>query len=80
MRNSNGVGPLRQRQLRAIAENLCMLADLHCENHNYVAAEALYVRALSVAQQSHTPNDDGSALLARIRAKQQQALELDAVG
>jgi hypothetical protein len=50
MSNSNGVYPLRLRQLRAIAENLCMLADRHREDHNYVVAYALYTRALSVAQ------------------------------
>jgi len=50
MSNSNGVYPLRLRQLRAIAENLCMLADRHRDDHNYVVAYALYTRALSVAQ------------------------------
>ena len=60
MNNSNGVYPLRLRQLRAIAENLCMLADRHREDHNYVVAYALYTRALSVAQQIHTPENDGN--------------------
>src|SRR6185369_3080066 len=62
MNNSNGVYPLRLRQLRAIAENLCMLADRHREDHDYVVAYALYTRALSVAQQIHIPQDDGNVL------------------
>ncbi len=49
MSNTNGVEPLRIRQLRAIAENLCSLANLHRENYNYIIADALYVRTLSVA-------------------------------
>ena len=80
MNNSNGVYPLRLRQLRAIAENLCMLADRHREDHNYVVAYALYTRALSVAQQIHIPEDDGNVLLARIRADQQAAFDLLRIG
>jgi hypothetical protein len=76
MNNSNGVCPLRLRQLRAIAENLCMLADRHREDHNYVAAYALYTRALSVAQQIHTPENDGNVLVTRLRTHQQAALDL----
>jgi len=80
MNNSNGVYPLRLRQLRAIAENLCMLADRHREDHNYVVAYALYTRALSVAQQIHTPENDGNVLLARIRTDQQAAFDLLRMG
>ena len=80
MNNSNGVYPLRLRQLRAIAENLCMLADRHREDHNYVVAYALYTRALSVAQQIHTPENVGNVLVARIRTDQQAAFDLLRIG
>ena len=80
MNNSNGVYPLRIRQLRAIAENLCMLADRHREDHNYVVAYALYTRALSVAQQIHTPENVGNVLVARIRTDQQAAFDLLRIG
>ncbi len=76
MNNSNEVYSLRLRQLRAIAENLCMLADRHREDHNYVVAYALYTRALSVAQQIHTPDNGGNALEARIWTEQQAAFDL----
>jgi hypothetical protein len=75
MSNSNGVYPLRLRQLAAIAENLCMLADRHREDHNYVVAYALYTRALSVARQIHIPEHDGNVLVARIQTDQQAVLD-----
>ena len=75
MSNSNGVYPLRLRQLRAIAGNLCILADQHREDHNYVVAYALYTRALSVAQQIHIPEHDGNILVARIRTDQQAVFD-----
>jgi hypothetical protein len=80
MNNSNGVYPLRLRQRRAIAENLCRLADRHPEDHNYVVAYALYTRALSVAQQIHIPENDGNVLVARIRTDQQAAFDLLRIG
>ena len=80
MSNSNGVYPLRLRQLRAIAENLCMLADRHREDHNYAVAYALYTRALSVAQQIRIPENDGNVLVARIRTEQQAAFDLLRIG
>lgn len=80
MSNSNGVDPLRLRQLRAIAENLCTLGNWHRENHNYILADALYSRALSVAQQIRTPENDGNALVARIRTEQQAAFEIRRAG
>ena len=76
MSHSNGVDPIHLRQLRAMAENLCTLANRHRENHNYVVAHALYGRALSVAQEIHTPENDGSNLVTRIRADQQAVFEL----
>lgn len=76
MSNSNGVDPMRLRQLRAIAENLCTLANRHRENHNYVVAHALYGRALSVAQEIHTLEKDGSVLSTRIRTDQQAVFEM----
>jgi len=39
--NSNGLERLRQQQWLALAENLCSLANLHRESHNYVVAHAL---------------------------------------
>jgi hypothetical protein len=76
MSDSSGAGPLRVRQLRAIAENLCMLANQHREDHNYVVAYALYTRALSAAQVIHTPDNDQNALVARIRTDQQAVFEV----
>ena len=76
MRNSNGVDPIHLRQLRAIAENLCTLANRHRENHNYVVAHALYGRALSVAQEIHTPENEGNVLVTRIRTDQQAVFEM----
>ena len=76
MSNSNGVDPIHLRQLRAIAENLCTLANRHRENHNYVVAHALYGRALSVAQEIHTPENDENVLVTRIRTDQQAVFEM----
>lgn len=76
MSNLNGMDPTRDRQLRAIAENLCTLANRHRENRNYIVAHALYGRALSVAQEIHTPENEGNALVARIRKDQQAVFEL----
>jgi hypothetical protein len=80
MSNFNGVDQLRVRQFRAIAENLCTLADRHRENHNYIVADALYTRAVSVAQQIRTPENDANDLVARIRADQQAVFEILRVG
>jgi hypothetical protein len=74
MSSSHGVGPLRLRQLRAIAENLCTLARQHRNDHSYEVADALYARALSVAQQIQTLESDGNVFLARIRTEQQRAI------
>jgi hypothetical protein len=76
MTNANSVGPIHLRQLRAMAENLCTQANHHRENHNYLVAYGLYGRALSVAQEIHTPENDGSVLVTRIRADQQAVLEM----
>jgi hypothetical protein len=76
MSRSNGIDPTRLRQLRAITDNLCTLANRHRENKNYVVAHALYGRALAVAQEIHTPDDDGSSLMARIRKDQQTVFDL----
>jgi len=76
MSNPNGVDPIHLRQLRAIAENLCTLANRHRENHNYVVACALYSRALSVAQNIHTSENDGNVLATRIRTDQQAVFEM----
>ena len=76
MSNSNGMDLTRVRQLRAMAENLCTLANRHRENHNYVVAHALYGRALSIAQEIHTPENEGHALVTRIRKDQQGVFEM----
>lgn len=76
MTNPNGMDPTRIRQLRAMAENLCFLANRHRENQNYVVAHALYGRALSVAQEIHTPDNEGSTLVTLIRKDQQAVFEL----
>ena len=76
MSNSNGVDPIHLRQLRAMAENLCTLANRHRENHNYVVAYGLYGRALSVAQEIRTPENDGDVLVTRIRTDQQAVFEM----
>lgn len=76
MSNSNGMDPTRLRQLRAITENLCTLANRHRENRSYVVAYALYGRALSVAQEIYTPENDGDALVTRIRNDQQTVFEM----
>ena len=76
MTNSNGVDPMRVKQLRAIAENLCALAHWHRENHKYVVAHALYGRALSLAQEIHTPEKEENVLINRLRTDQQAVFEL----
>jgi|SRR5437867_1806535 hypothetical protein len=76
MSNSNGIDTLRFRQLRAIAENLCLLANWHREHHSYVVADALYIRSLSIAEQINSAENDGNNLGARIRTEQQVAHDL----
>jgi hypothetical protein len=76
MSKSNGVDLNRVRQLRAMAENLCTLANRHRENHNYVVAHALYGHALTVAQEIHAPENDENALVTRIRKDQQAVFEM----
>ncbi len=76
MSNSKGMDPIHLRQLRAIAENLCTQANRHRENHNYLVAHALYGRALCVAQEIYTPENDGNFLVTRIRTDQQAVFEM----
>ncbi len=75
MRN-DGMDPIRLRQLRAIAENLCTQANRHRDNNNYLVAYALYGRALSVAQEIRTPEHDTESLVTRIRTHQQAVFEM----
>jgi len=75
MTNSTGVDPLRLRQLRAIAENLCSLANWHREHENYIVADALYSRSLSVAERINR-SDNGSDFGARILTEQQVVHDL----
>ena len=76
MSKSSGVDPMQVRQLRAMAENLCTQANHHRENQNYLVAYGLYGRALSVAQEIHTPENDGNVLVTRIRADQQAVFQM----
>jgi hypothetical protein len=74
--NSNEVDRLRQRQWLAFAGNLYFLANRHRENQNYVAAHALYSRALAAAEHVAAPGDDGRSLVERIRRNQRAASEI----
>lgn len=73
--SSSGRDTLGVRQLRAIAENLFTLANQHREHHNYLVAEALYSRAMSVAQRVETVDNGECALVNRIRAEQMLLLK-----
>jgi hypothetical protein len=74
--STDGMDRIRLRQLRAIAENLCTQANRHRDNNNYLVAYALYGRALSVAQEIPTPENDMDSLVNRIRTDQQAVFEL----
>ena len=76
MSNSDSMDPIRLRQLRAIAENLCTQANRHRDNNNYLVAHALYGRALSVALEIRTPEHDRDSLVTRIRTDQQAVFEM----
>ena len=78
--NSNGLEQLRQQQWLALAENLCSLANLHRERHNYLVAYALYGRALAAAERVVALGDDGRSLIERIRTNQQAVSETLQVG
>ena len=76
MSNSHGLDPLRLRQLRAMAGNLSSLANWHREHHNYVVADALYTRSLSITEQINGAGNDGDTLAARLRTGQQASFEM----
>jgi hypothetical protein len=78
MSNSKGIDTTHLRQLRAFAENLCLQANRHCENRNYVVAHALYGRALEAAQRIDNPEhkENGNALVTRIQKDRQAVYEL----
>ena len=78
MSNSKGIDTIHLRQLRAFAENLCLQANRHCENRNYVVAHALYGRALEAAQRIDNPEhkENGHALVTRIQKDRQAVYEL----
>jgi hypothetical protein len=78
--NSNELERLRQQQWLALAENLCSLANLHRERHNYLVAYALYGRALAAAERVVALGDDGRSLIERIRTNQQAVSETLQVG
>jgi len=74
--STDGMDPIRLRQLRAIAENLCTQANRPRHNNNYLVADALYGRALSVALEIRTPEHDADSLITRIRTDQQAVFEM----
>jgi len=74
--STDGMDPIRLRQLRAIAENLCTQANRHRDNNNYLVAYALYGRALCVAQEIRAPEYDRDSLVTRIRKDQQAVFEM----
>lgn len=78
MSNANGTDRMRLLQLRALAENLYLLATRHRENGNYIVAHALYGRALATAQGVNTPEHkaDGKELVTRIHKDQQAVFEM----
>jgi hypothetical protein len=78
MSNSKGIDTIHLRQLRAFAENLCLQANRHSENQNYVVAHALYGRALEAAQRIDNPEhkENGNALVTRIQKDRQAVYEL----
>ena len=78
--NSNGLERLRQQQWLALAENLCSLANLHRESHNYVVAYALYGRAVAAAERVAALGDDRRSLIERIRTNQRAVSETLQVG
>ena len=78
--HSNGQERLRRQQWLALAENLCSLANLHRESHNYLVAYALYDRALAAAERVVALGDDGRSLIERIRTNQEAVPETVQVG
>jgi hypothetical protein len=78
--HSNGQERLRRQQWLALAENLCSLANLHRESHNYLVAYALYDRALAAAEKVVALGDDGCSLIERIRTNQEAVPETLQVG
>jgi hypothetical protein len=82
MSNANRTDRMRQLQLRALAENLYLLANHHREHGNYIVAHALYGRALATAHgaiaQEHKEN--GSALVTRIRKRSANCFRIVALG
>jgi hypothetical protein len=74
--HSSGMDPLRRQQWIALAGNLYLLGNLHCEIHDYAVAYALYSRALSAAEKIATLEDNGRWLVERIRKNQQAVSEI----
>jgi hypothetical protein len=74
--HSSGIDPLRRQQWLALAGNLYLLGNLHCEIHDHVVAYALYSRALAAAEKVATLEDNGRGLVERIRKNQQAVSEI----
>jgi len=75
--HSSGIeDPLRRQQWLALAGNLYLLGNLHCEIHDYVVAYALYSRALAAAEKVAILEDNGHWLVERIRKNQQAVSEI----
>jgi hypothetical protein len=74
--HSSGMDPLRRQQWIALAGNLYLLGNLHCEIHDYAVAYALYSRALAAAEKVASLEDNGRSLVARIQRNQQAVSEI----
>jgi hypothetical protein len=72
----SGIDPLRRQQWLALAGNLYLLGNLHCEIHDYVVAYALYSRALAAAEKIATLEDNVRWLVTRIRKNQQAVSDI----
>lgn len=67
---------LRRRQWLAFAGNLYVQASRQSENHNYLAAHALYGRALAATQKVATLGDSGRSLVVRIQENQRAVSDI----
>ena len=75
-RSENRLDQIRRKQWLALAGNLYTLAKRHRENHNYVTACSLYVRALTAAEKVPVLEDAEGALVVRIKNDLQAVSEM----
>jgi hypothetical protein len=74
--SSKELDRIRRRQWLALAGNLYSLANLQRDNHNYVAAHALYGRAVAATERIGTLEEAGRSLVARMKRDQQEVSEI----